>query len=230
MLNMMALSLCYQLIYDMTQLFNQGTRSYFSEIWNWTDQFHIWGGLVNIYLQSITDTVWRKEYEQFCKLLIMMLTFLLLIKTFFYMRLLPSMAYLVTMMKTVFSDIKGFLLFFLILVWTVSLIFSTVGLGKDDPTRNEMVRDKTKFKQTEFPGKEYTALPLWIHNWINVLRISLGDFDFGQSQELDSFDNKMFWVAWLIMVIITCIIFMNFIIAEVSNSYTNVTSKVNGFI
>jgi hypothetical protein len=75
----------------------------------------------------------------------MLLTFVLLIKTFFYMRLLPKMAHLVTMMSRVFSDIQGFMMFFFILVWTISLLFTIIGLGQMNDNF-ETVRDIKKFK------------------------------------------------------------------------------------
>jgi len=63
-----------------------------------------------------------------------------------------------------------------------------------------------------------------------VLRISLGDFDFGESTFLGQFDNLLFWVIWFIVVVMTCIVFLNFIIAEVSASYEKVNEKVKGLI
>ena len=35
-------------------------------------------------------------------------------------------------------------------------------------------------------------------------------------------------MTWLIMVVMTCIVFLNFIIAEVSASYETVKSKLKG--
>jgi len=43
-------------------------------------------------------------------------------------------------------------------------------------------------------------------------------------------ENQIFWLIWIILIVITCIIFLNFIIAEVSNSYTQVQEKVKGLI
>ena len=63
-----------------------------------------------------------------------------------------------------------------------------------------------------------------------MLRISLGDFDFGESTKLNSFDNSLYWITWLFLVTLTCIIFLNFIIAEVSESYAKVNVRVKGLI
>jgi len=40
----------------------------------------------------------------------------------------------------------------------------------------------------------------------------------------------MFWVIWLIMVLFSSLIFLNFIIAEVSNSYQGVKEKIESLI
>ena len=36
----------------------------------------------------------------------------------------------------------------------------------------------------------------------------------------------MFWIVWFCVVIVTCIIFLNFIIAEVSASYQTVKDHI----
>lgn len=43
--------LLYPLAYDMTQLKKQGLTLYFSDFWNFFDQFHIWFGFGNVYTQ-----------------------------------------------------------------------------------------------------------------------------------------------------------------------------------
>ena len=60
--------------------------------------------------------------------------------------------------------------------------------------------------------------------------MSLGDFDFGESTNLSSFDNHWFWVIWTISVLITMVVFLNFIIAEVGNSYNIVNEMIQGLI
>ena len=57
----------------------------------------------------------------------------------------------------------------------------------------------------------------------NVLRISLGDFDFGAANYLTEDENILFWALWALVVVLTNVIFMNFIIAEASASYEKVT-------
>jgi hypothetical protein len=67
-------------------------------------------------------------------------------------------------------------------------------------------------------------------NIFTVTRISLGDFDFEAPTKLDDFENIIFWIVWFAIVMMTCIIFLNFIIAEVSSSYEEVKSRIQGLI
>jgi hypothetical protein len=53
-----------------------------------------------------------------------------------------------------------------------------------------------------------------------ILRISVGDFDFEATKYLSPTENLIYWVIWVETVAVTCIIFLNFIIAEASNSYS----------
>lgn len=60
---------------------------------------------------------------------------------------------------------------------------------------------------------------LFFGNIVSVMRTSLADFDFGSSEYLTDSENKMYWFVWFLIVLMTCIIFLNFIIAEASSSY-----------
>lgn len=44
---------------------------------------------------------------------------------------------------------------------------------------------------------------------------------------MGNFEVIMFWIIWVIIVMVTCIIFLNFIIAEVSSSYEKVKVSLN---
>lgn len=48
--------------------------------------------------------------------------------------------------------------------------------------------------------------------------------------KLGSDEILLFWLAWMIIVIVGSIIFLNFIIAEASASYEKVSSCLNEFI
>ena len=67
-------------------------------------------------------------------------------------------------------------------------------------------------------------IPSLLGNIIQIIKFSLGDFDFNviNTSNFGSFEVKLFWVTWLLIVLITNIVFLNFIIAEVGNSYQDV--------
>ena len=56
----------------------------------------------------------------------------------------------------------------------------------------------------------------------------MGDFETAleMSKRIGKFENYVFWFIWLAMVVISCIIFLNFIIAEASASYSKVTETL----
>ena len=71
----------------------------------------------------------------------------------------------------------------------------------------------------DLPNQEYDIIgPFW-GSLATTLRTSLGDFDFEASIHLEENENHLYWAIWLLVVIMTCIVFLNFIIAEASASY-----------
>jgi len=49
----------------------------------------------------------------------------------------------------------------------------------------------------------------------------MGDFGaIAAADYLTDEENYLFWFIWLLTAVITCIIFLNFIVAEASASYT----------
>jgi len=153
---------------------------------------------------------------------------LLLVKTFFFLRIFKELSFLVTMIKQVISDLRVFMLFFVILLFMFAMVFSILDLNQyvysDDPSIRAVVN------LSSFSGQEYLHINKFLANMFTVYRISLGDFDFGASTVLDDFQNGMYWFCWALIVTVTCIVFLNFIIAEVSASYQNVKDQVDVFV
>ena len=144
----------------------------------------------------------------------MFVLFLQLTKTFFFMRIIMSFSYIVTMIINVIKDLQVFMIFFAILILMFSMIFDVLN-------RNDAL--------------EYAHLNQFVRNVLTTLRLSLGDF--GPDFFLISNDNKMFqlehilfWIVWVIMVIFSALIFLNFIIAEVSSSYEQVKANIDARI
>ena len=66
---------------------------------------------------------------------------------------------------------------------------------------------------------------------MTALRVSIGDFScIGSSTTLTVAENRIFWVLWFIAVIITNVVFLNFIVAEASASYAKVTETLEAII
>lgn len=63
-----------------------------------------------------------------------------------------------------------------------------------------------------------------------MLRMSTGDHDYEMIGSLSEFEAHIYWAIWLIITLVFFIIFMNFIIADVSESYARVMESVDGFI
>ena len=61
--------------------------------------------------------------------------------------------------------------------------------------------------------------------------MSMGDFAaIDDSMSLQEAETITFWILWLLTVIVTCIIFLNFIVAEASASYSRVVETLNEVI
>lgn len=68
-------------------------------------------------------------------------------------------------------------------------------------------------------------------NFFATFRLALGDFDFDMIADKPlTKQHILFWSTWLIMVIFSSLIFLNFIIAEVSSSYGKVKVNIDSLI
>ena len=142
------------------------------------------------------------------------------------------------------------MLFYTILIGLFCQVFAILGLGNLYPTATESKRrllmrflkpkgggggGGASVSTGEVPAdqmlnthaKEYTALGLHIGEFMWTLRLSIGDgAAIEASKKLSAADNRVFWIMWLIVTIVTCVIFLNFIVAEASASYTKVTETL----
>ena len=105
----------------------------------------------------------------------------------------------------------------------------TVEILKSGPDNLGKFYDATiQFSEVEVPGEEYEKVGItFISNFLNVLRVSMGDFDFSAIGFLTDAEFSLFWVVWLAILVSSNIIFLNFIIAEASASYENVKENLD---
>lgn len=226
----------YPTYYDFTQMYKSGLSDYFSEFGNWFDMIYIISCISNVILQ-------QREYSQaFHVKIVMTIIFLMQIyKTFFFIQIFESYSYIVTMIFNVVADLSVFILFFFIKIFIFSQIISVIGLANPNIHNEPGVRinDFKRFvafsdriedemERPEMPGEEYAALDsLFLSNIMNVLRISLGDFDFSALGFLSDAEVLLFWAIWFLILLFSNIIFLNFIIAEASASYEKVKDKID---
>ena len=74
----------------------------------------------------------------------------------------------------------------------------------------------------DYPYIEYKYLPYFCSNIITITRMSLADFDVEAATLLDPVLSMVFWIVWYCIAMMTCVVFLNFIVAEVGSSYNAV--------
>ena len=173
----------------------------------------------------------------------------LIIKTFFFLRIFPTLTPIIVMLKNVVYDLRIFLFFYMILITLFSQLLAIIGLGNDYSMQTEemldengvvmlgedgepiMVTIQPEVKVDPTVGTENNAIGLHFGVWEWTLRLSMGDSSaIGYSHELTPAENWIFWFIWFLITIVTCIIFLNFIVAEASASYTKVVEALDEFI
>ena len=172
------------------------------------------------------------------QILMIFVTFMLLIKTFFFLRIFDNLTRLVIMIKEVVFQIVEFLIFYFIFIFMFSIIIGIIGVGHYNLENDIDIMvgdypsfeyDKLKFS-TKYADEGRTIIEskdrkpwAFVANVLFVLRYSLGDYgEFREIEFLNEEETWMFWLIWMIIVAMTSIIFLNFIIAEVSDSYEKV--------
>lgn len=225
---LLILAIIYPSWYDTLQLYKIGWREYFSDIGNYSDLIYTWGSVVNVVLQNTMD-----PHNLLNKILMTLLLLQQVIKTFFFLRIFDTLSYIVTMINKVIYDLRVFLLFYGILIVLFSMIFAVLGVGNPNVPGDfqDFYNSQPAGEYSdEIPNQEYEKIGLFFGYIFQTLRNSLGDFDFEASKMLTRGENYVFWFIWCLVVIMTCIVFLNFIIAEASESYSSVKSRLQAMI
>lgn len=167
---------------------------------------HILFGYINIYCQYNYNPT--KDIQPQAVLTVVIV--LSMMKTFFFMRIIERFSYIVTMIMNVVKDLQTFMIFFTILIVKFSLILDVLGIDG---------------------AEEYQTLPPMFKSIISTLRLTLGDFEFEiLSEHLSPEQRIMYWISWVVMFFLGTLIFLNFIIAEVSSSYEDVKAEIDALI
>ena len=108
------------------------------------------------------------------------------------------------MLKQVSKELIPFLFLFLSFVVVFSLMVMTLG-----------------FNLGELENDPYNGL--WDFGYLMyVLRTSLADFEVDTFQQLRPASTITLWIFWLIIILFNTIIFLNFLIAVISDVYEQV--------
>ncbi len=129
---------------------------------------------------------------------------LLFIKLNFFLRIFETFSFLVSMLIDVFSDLSAFMAFFMMAVAIFSCFLQVL-----------LPESKSGYE-----GAGYFSYLMM------AFRTSIGDFTFDNYKA--TVMKEVTWIVWLALVIIGNVVFMNFIIAVVNDSYaTSMAKKVS---
>ena len=124
------------------------------------------------------------------------------IKVTFFLRIFDGFSFLVQMISSVFDDLKYFLMFFSLFMTTFAVMISIL-INPGDM-------------------KDYEDIGVFGYLAM-AFRSSIGD---NQMEGYAGSEHKTtIWVVWLLIMVVGNIIFMNFIIAVVNQSYENCMAK-----
>jgi hypothetical protein len=233
---LLAVGIFYPWLYDFMQM-ARALTDYFTDPWNYADMIYTYGSIANCVIQIVYG-----PFHQASRILMCIIILLLLVKTFFFLRIFATLTPLVVMLTSVFGDLRPFMLFYTILIIMLGQLYCILGLGNvmhKDTKFSSQYKDKyEKTLQTGeishisgMPGVEYYHVGLHIGEILWTLRISIGDNSaIGPATVLDPVENIIFWVCFFITVFASNIVFLNFIVAEASNTYAKVTETLEATI
>ncbi|CDW84948.1 UNKNOWN [Stylonychia lemnae] len=190
--------LIYFLIYEIQQIRVQ-KGEYFNDGWNYFDFSHILAFTTFCILDFTSES---QEYLILIKILVIVLSFM---KLFFFLRIYDGFSFLVQMMAGVFKDLKYFMMFFIIIILQFGMIFLVLFQAK---------------QIDEYNGINKLAY------FLMAFRISSGDFQLDDYHSQEDGLVIFTWMIWLVAVLTLNIVFMNFIIAVISESYERVMQKL----
>ena len=106
-----------------------------------------------------------------------------------------------------------------------SLLLAVIDL--DNFEYSDVEKTRSAKSEVSYPAMEYRYIGKFLSHFNTVIRMAVGDFNFDSSNKLTWKDQIIYWILWYIIVTITLIVFLNFIIAEVSASYQMVKDSID---
>lgn len=113
------------MLYELYQLSQNGIY-YFQDLWNYADMAYLIMSFTNLYLQVALG-----PFHTLCRLIMCFIICVVIMKTFFYLRIFPSLTPIVVMINSVIYDLRVFLFFYFLLISFFCLVYSVLGLGNE---------------------------------------------------------------------------------------------------
>ena len=120
----LAVGIAYPACYEGIQFVHEGPSEYFNDSWNYSDFISIFSGIINIGQQFIMS-----PFTVAARANMILVVFMLLLKTLFFLRVIESMSSIVTMIRNVVYDLRVFLTFYAIITVLFSLLIDILGIG-----------------------------------------------------------------------------------------------------
>jgi hypothetical protein len=213
----MAVGIAYPAIYECLQLKMQGCRKYADDAWNFTDVVYLVFSVINILVTAAIG-----PFHPISRILMSLITLLIISKTMFFLRIVSSFSPVVIMVTSVLRELRVYVVIYFFIAFVLSLMFNVLGVGlvkNDDPDSN--IGNKPQ-------NPEYSILGNLIGHVIQSVRLSqvdptsIGPYKISISL-MGHEENILFWLLWVFGAILTNVIYLNFIVAEVMNIYGKVT-------
>ena len=186
-------------------MWRYGIIDYLKGYWNWVDVLTPTLNLIYIFKAfialvrgsiSASDKVNLKTIAAFC-------LFLMCLKMFYFMKLFEKPAYFLAQLKHTIAAVLGFLVMFLVLVMSFSLVF--FALQQNLPEGGIELEDGTQlnYVDSKVGNKFMDAV-------ISVYLISLGEFQTDGYSEGEN--KKSAWAMFLLATLALQVLFMNMVI------------------
>jgi len=186
------------IINEIKAVKNTSFTEYINDFWKINDIL-LFNLLPILGILNVTQIVeMQSTYMKMVKI-ILIITFFF--KLMFYLRIFETFSFLVSMLQDVFSKLSTFMGFFMMVV----VIFSC------------LIQVLLPESKVNYDGWGYFSYI------VMAFRTSIGDYTF------DNYKATMMkaetWIVWLALMIIGNVVFMNFIIAVVNDSYSQSMAK-----
>ena len=193
---------------EAKQLCNDGLN-YFKSGWNINDCCFLITFMLAVFYDMGTfytnDEAYDTDTTETVRIYYSLLVIFSFIKLLDNLRIFNNISFIVKMLMRVISDLIPFLGLFIGFIILFSLVVSALEIELENVENDP-----------------YSGLPEWIGMTMFIFRTSLGDFDVDPFTNLTTATRIFIWLFWLIIVFANTIIFLNFLIAVISDVYEQV--------